>query len=253
MNEITIRNWKILEAPEELIGHWMTGEEIGKHLGYSEPRKSIGNIYSRQQEKFKEGQDTTDISLMTVTGTKKTRIYSEKGTLKIVRYSNTEIADEIMDEVFDVFLEAKKSSNIEIPHLIKEEEATRIYASWIQVASLMNVPVHLGQIEAVKEAKRKTEVDFSPLLLKSPEQDKIAEEEMMLEPTEIGKRLEVSGIKINCFLRDIEWQAKVNSSWQPTEKGKKYSSPHSWSRGSKSGYNLKWKWVEVKKAWESKE
>lgn len=108
MKELVIRDWKMLESPENLTGAWLTGEELGRHLGYSDPKDSVRRIYGRHQESFKDQIDTTTVKLTVVGKQRDVRIYSERGALKIIRYSNTPKADEIMDEVFDVFLEVKK-------------------------------------------------------------------------------------------------------------------------------------------------
>lgn len=53
MNEIIVKDWKVLNSPESLTGIWLTGEELGKHLGYSEPRRTIGNIFKRHEQVFR--------------------------------------------------------------------------------------------------------------------------------------------------------------------------------------------------------
>ena len=107
MNELIIQDWKILDSPEGFSGAWITGEELGRHLGYSEPRIAISKIYKRHSQFFKEQVDIGVTNLVTPGGIQEVRIFSERGALKIIRYSNTEKADEIMDEVFDVFLAVK--------------------------------------------------------------------------------------------------------------------------------------------------
>lgn len=107
------QEWKLLSDIDRLEGTWITSEELGKKLGYSEPRKSIGNIYSKHAESFEKRRDTFVIRTMTNSaGNPNLRIFSERGALKIIRYSETVEADKIMDYVFDVFMEANKKEKI---------------------------------------------------------------------------------------------------------------------------------------------
>ena len=141
-----------------------------------------------------------------------------------------------------MILEGSTNSKLMIP--IREAQVT--FSCWMEVARLINVPKHIAQVEANKATKNVTGIDFSPLLLVSPSQDNIKDEEKMLEPSELGRLLGIEGgeivrgKKVNNFLFDLGLQRKENKNWEVTEEGKKYSSSHQWSRGEKSGYNLKW-------------
>ena len=68
----------------------------------------------------------------------------------------------------------------------------------------------------------------------------ILDEEVMLEPTELGKSFGLSAIKMNKLLEEFNLQEKVNGSWTPTEEGAQICSRHLWNSAGKSGYNLKW-------------
>ncbi|MFH0814319.1 MAG: hypothetical protein V2A69_16000 [Pseudomonadota bacterium] len=96
----------------------MTAEELGRHLGYSDPRVGVIHVYNRYAEKFENIKDTSVLKLSTTRkpnkargggdDIKQTRIFSERGALKLIRYSDTVKADQIMDEVFDVFLKTRQ-------------------------------------------------------------------------------------------------------------------------------------------------
>jgi prophage antirepressor-like protein len=61
---------------------WMIGEDIGKALGYSEPRKSINNLFDRYREELEEY--SVDIKLMATDGKQyDTRVYNEEGVMMI--------------------------------------------------------------------------------------------------------------------------------------------------------------------------
>lgn len=103
------RNWNLITGIENLKGVWVTAEELGTHLEYEDsPGDAVNKIYHRHQKAFKPKIDTWTVNLTVQGQARKVRIYSERGSLKVVRYSNTEVSDEIMDHVFDVFLQAKR-------------------------------------------------------------------------------------------------------------------------------------------------
>ena len=118
--EIMVNNhkWHVEHNPGNLQGAWVTAEELGKHLGY-EDHRSINKIYKRHREGFINKVDTFVVKLApnpinsNVGGNPNTRVFSERGVLKVIRYSDTEVADRIMDEVFDVFLAVKKQQKKE--------------------------------------------------------------------------------------------------------------------------------------------
>lgn len=123
-----------------------------------------------------------------------------------------------------------------------EQSAVSFLQARLLACSLLTVPTHLGQIEACKYTRLKTGVDLSPLLQLSTAQENIAEQEVSLEPTECAKRLGFSSATMfNRHLESLGLQHKVGNSWEPLGDAVKYCSKHSWSRGNKSGYNLKWK------------
>jgi prophage antirepressor-like protein len=170
--EIAINGWSLVR-PENLEGHWMTGEEIDKHLGYAEPRVAINVLYNRHEANFKIGIDVGDIKLISPGGMQNTRIFSERGVLKVIRYSNTEVADAVMDEVFDVYLAVRKKAKEQaapiapVPNLLPtpEETAAGILSGWMRASRELEVPKHYAQTEATKAARLKTGVDYAPLLL----------------------------------------------------------------------------------------
>jgi prophage antirepressor-like protein len=210
--QIAINGWNLVSS-ENLEGHWMTGEEIGKHLGYSEPRVAINKIFNRHENHFEDNVDVGDTSLVSPGGLQNTRIFSERGVLKVIRYSNTEMANTVMNEVFAVYLAVRKKAKEQTAPVVPtvpvtiEDKATNIISNWMQVAAIFKAPKHYAQTEATKAARLKTGVDYSPLLLAAPAQDNIKEEEMFLEVTEIGKRLEMSGQAVNEFLESqgLQW------------------------------------------------
>lgn len=117
----------------------------------------------------------------------------------------------------------------------------QVLADGLSIADLLGVPLHLAQTEAVKETLRLTGRDFSNMLRLAPAQSNIARLEEALEPTELGKSLGLSAIKLNQTLCAAGLQVKALDGWEPTAKGAPYAIRHHWAKGDKSGYNWKWK------------
>ena len=134
-----------------------------------------------------------------------------------------------------------------------EQEAAGILETRLKVAQLLQVPTHLAQSESVKTVRQLTGVDYQPLLQHSSAQDNIDDLSVMLEPTDIAERLGITyrrgspdGSAVNKLLDKHGYQDKIDDNWEPTEKGAPYAARHQWTKGSKSGYNYKWRLDLVK-------
>jgi hypothetical protein len=120
--------------------------------------------------------------------------------------------------------------------------------SAMNIGKLFEVPVHYIQAQSVKHAHLETGVDFSYLLEHAPAQSNVADEDVMLEPTELSAVIGLkSGTAANKLLAELGLQYKEGESWIATDLGKPISARHQWTRGTKSGYNLKWKVEGVKR------
>lgn len=127
------------------------------------------------------------------------------------------------------------------PTLIPDQAAVSKLETHLKAFELLGAPLHYAQIEAVKYVRNTTGVDYSIALTYAPAQNAIPPEEVMLEPTELGKRHGISAIALNRLLADHGYQKKGEKGWETTELGNAYCEKHSWSKRSKSGYNLKWR------------
>lgn len=138
-----------------------------------------------------------------------------------------------------------------------ERKAYDTLQVWINAGKLLRVPEHVAQIEAVKHVEARTGINFTPLLTASPAMKAIADNEVYLEPTEIGERLgmgegKAAARKLNEFLAYIEWQERSAGEWVAIGEGKLHSNRHAWKseNGTKSGYNLAWRLSAVKQKWD---
>jgi hypothetical protein len=131
--------------------------------------------------------------------------------------------------------------------LTVQEAACDMLKSHLTAWNLLKVPEHISQQEVVKQVCRDTGVDFSPALKFAPAQLTVETKDMMLEPTELAHALGFnSAMMANKWLQKMEMQVKTKNGWEPTEKGKAHCANHSWSKGGKQGYNLRWNVVALK-------
>ena len=133
-------------------------------------------------------------------------------------------------------------------HVARETPAITVLENRLRVCQLLTVPVHLGQIEACKHTLKLTGIDFSPVLKLSSAQNEIKVEEVMLDPTECALELGFqNAAAFNRKLATMGLQVKTEDSWVALGEARENSCKHSWVRGSKSGYNLKWRlsWLKT--------
>ena len=72
---------------------WLTSEQVGKALDLVDPRVAVYKLYSRHQDEFVDGVDSTVTKLVTVDGKRReTRIYSETGCILLAFFSQSQKA-----------------------------------------------------------------------------------------------------------------------------------------------------------------
>lgn len=81
--------------------YYMTREQIGTALEYSNPRISIANIHNRNADRLNKFSGVTKL-ITPEGGTQETTIYSSKGVYEICRFSRQPKADAFMDWVWDI-------------------------------------------------------------------------------------------------------------------------------------------------------
>jgi hypothetical protein len=122
----------------------------------------------------------------------------------------------------------------------------------LEAYSLLGVPLHLVQQEAVKDVKALTGRDLTNGLALAPAQQRIPDEDVFLAPTELAKHLGFqSAIAVNRALERAGLQVRRNGEWVPTEGASGLFFRQAWTNGSKSGYNLRWRLAAIAKALKS--
>ena len=86
---------------------YMTGEQIGRCLGYSDPMRAISKIHQRNKERL--DKFSTVVRLTTVDNKKrKVRIYNEQGIYFIAMRSDTEKALDFQEAVASIIKDLRK-------------------------------------------------------------------------------------------------------------------------------------------------
>lgn len=131
----------LLLVSQEMFGHnemniyqnenddiFMTREQIGLALEYSNPRKAIQKIHQRNKERLNKFSRRAQID--TPSGKQETVIYNEQGIYEIIRKSGQPKADEFYDWVYDLLSKLRKNelyvveqpkSNLEILQMAVQE------------------------------------------------------------------------------------------------------------------------------------
>ena len=200
------------------------------------------------------------IPLQTPGGVQETIIVSEPAVTFLLARSNTERGRQLNQWIHtEVIPSIRKTGSYSLPQASSKDpavayrQAKEILVSMMEASKVFGTPEHIAQVETVKIVRKETGVDYQPLLQHAPAQDNIDDLNVMLEPTDIAERLGITfrrgspdGSAVNRLLDKHGYQDKIDDNWEPTEKGAPYAARHQWTKGSKSGYNYKWRLDLVK-------
>lgn len=107
---------------------YMTSEQLGRALGYANPRISISTLVNRK-EHLKDSKYSSVITMITDAGKRDTRVFTEKGIHEVIFLSDTKKALQFKDWVSNI-LEGLRKETIEIKFKIPQTmaEALRLAA-----------------------------------------------------------------------------------------------------------------------------
>jgi len=156
----------------------------------------------------------------------------------------------------EVLPSIRKTGSYSLPNVITavdnlptpRSQAITVIKECLELTSLFNIPEHISQVEAVKQAQDETGYDASPMLKLAPAQQNVAKEVIMLEPTPLSKHFGLSAITMNKYLEELGLQHKVLDNWHPMAEGIAMSAINHWKNnyGSKDGYNYRWNLTMLK-------
>lgn len=190
---------------------WMTREQIGAALEYSEPRVAISKIHTRKKERLDKFSTVT--RLVTVDGKEREiMLYNRKGIMEICRHSGQPKADAFIDfcwEIMDDLLsgEAKNASM----------DSCRQQNIQLQRAQLLNqiAEEYDGTYKQILQAYVTKELT-GQFLLPLP-----SLKEKTYSATEIGEKLGISATKVGILANQYGLKNEEYGEWF------KDKSPHS--------------------------
>ena len=116
------------KAENEDDGFWVTREQIGRLLGYSNPDTAVKNIHLRNVDRL--NKFSTQLKLSQVEGnrtvTREITVYNFKGFLEICRFSNQPKADDVMDFAWNVMNEIRQKGIYMTLRKLKKSSLTPI-------------------------------------------------------------------------------------------------------------------------------
>ena len=115
--------------------------------------------------------------------------------------------------------------------LIPDQEVAAIMEAQLKIHDLLDIPLHIAQVNACKRAEKETGLELIPLLKDAPAQQNFLEEQKMLEPADLGSFLGLEGSPqyrgqcVNEFLVNVGWQVrdKERRVGVLTDKGRAYA------------------------------
>ena len=137
MNELVLVNSKFFNGvrfdcyqdaqQNDSSDFWATREQIGALLEYADPSNAITIIHKRNQErldKFSRGDKLSRVE-GNRTVTREVTVYNFKGLLEICRYSNQPKANDVMDLLWEIADEIRRTGSYR-PKFSKEEYDMKI-------------------------------------------------------------------------------------------------------------------------------
>ncbi len=193
---------------------WATREQIGQALEYSEPRISIANIHNRYSDRIDKFSSV--INLITGAGERETTIYNFRGLLEICRRSNQPKADAVMDFLYDIADEIRRTGSYSVNNEMSGgimDGAQRVFAA----AGITGNQLALAMDKIYRRHTGYSALEISGIELIAPEKEQI------LTPTQIGHEFGISARRVNEILAGAGYQHKIGDDWEPLPDGDAYA------------------------------
>ena len=199
---------------------WATREQIGRLLGYTDPTDAIKKIHKRNVDRLDKYSRGDKLSLVegSRTVTREVTVYNFKGLLEICRYSNQPKANDIMDWLWEVADEIRRTGS----YSVKGEQpalpsgvmdgARMIF----EVAGIKDNQLSLALDNVYASYTGRSALKTGNVTLTAPTQNQL------LTPTQIGEHFKMSARQVNEKLAYAGYQHKIAGKWEPIGAGKEY-------------------------------
>ena len=223
---------------------WATREQIGKLLEYEYPREAIGKIHERNKERL--DKFSSEVKLTTEAGQRIAMIYNFKGLLEICRYSNQPKADAVMDFLWEIADEIRRTGSYSV-----HKQFDLPFNIFESAKFILNDAGITGNQCTLALDKLYKSYTGKSLLLTAGIELEAPVKEQPLTPTEIAEILGIGEGKkgahiVNTLLFNAGYQRQIgekHKKWEPTELGKPYAYMADVSKNNSIGsptVQLKW-------------
>lgn len=190
-------------------GFWATREQIGRLLEYENPREAIKIMHMRNKErldKFSRG-----VQIETPSGVQTATVYNFKGFLEICRYSNQPKAEAVIDFVWNVMDEIRRTGSYQKTTLRESLEGASLI---LESAGLKDNQLTLALDKVHMSYMGRSALGMAEVELVAPTKRQI------LTPTEIGAYFgDMSAQEVNDLLSNAGYQRKLGKKWEPIGPG----------------------------------
>ena len=221
-----------LSQQEGLPHHKNILELIRKHLPYFE---SFGLVAFETRARFEGQHGGGDVQIA--------HLNEHQASFLMCLMANTEVVLEFKRRLIEEFYRlAKRQATKPLEADTPATLALRDFEAGMKLAVLLGCPPAYATAVSAQHAERLTGFPVTMLANESAVCQDVPLADVMLEPTELGKRVDLSGAELNKKLEACGLQRKLKGGgWIPTELGAPLCQMHQWATASKSGTNLKWR------------
>lgn len=217
---------------------FITRNQIGKALEYSNPSRAISDIHRANKERLDRFSRCTKISLPSG-GVQEVYIYNAKGIYEICRHSNQPKANLFYDFVYDILEEIRKTGEYKNKRHKPIDRAIKQHFNIADtIIQATGIKPGLAYSVAISEAEKETGYKYEEYkkLLPSAEHD-IAS----YNPTQIGELLgHIKAQEVNKRLEKLGLQEKKEKKWRITEQGKQFGEEMPYTRFGHTDYRILW-------------
>lgn len=176
---------------------FMTSEQLGRALGYADPRKSINTIVSRNPY-LRNPEFSSDINMMSGAGIRNVRVFTEDGIYEVTFLSGTERAKQFRAWVRQV-LKGLRSGQLS---LIERFDIPRTY------------PEALRRLADEVEARQQLQEKVQMMEPKAEMYDVLLSSQNSQSMSEVAKCFGIGRNKLFAFLRDKKVLRHNNEPYQ---------------------------------------
>jgi len=217
---VTSENFENIECDFYTDGDefYITREQIGTALGYSDPRASIGNIHMRHKERLDNLSRRYQIDSGQAGGKQIVVFYNRKGVMEICRWSEKPKANEFIDWVWDI-MDVLIKGQLEIKPTTQESILTNLQGMSI-TSKLYNAQVRKAR-EYENLAKLYPGTDYGKIL-ESYASEALSGEHLIPLPetdrktflaTEIGEILGIHKFRVGHLANENNLKTKEYGVW----------------------------------------